>query len=186
MGNDQHILVKVSFFQDKINIALSSEDYFVIDDLTSTNLTDKVQWKEQVQELYQRGTRLHFQGDCWQCVYFFYGIFKQPNDYHIVIYPFLTDSTDNWFVIVLFLFLNFQIFFLPTCIIYFKLRIIIRNYYQCMKNVTGSCIIRIGNIAILYPVRWLCLLSQISISNACNLPHYHFTNLSDNVCFVDY
>ena len=71
-GNDRHILVKISFFQDKLKImkdarqALNSKEYYVIDDLTPIDLKEKRKWKTQVQELYQNGTRLHFSGGYWR------------------------------------------------------------------------------------------------------------------------
>lgn len=38
------------------------------DDLTKLDLQEKRRWKNQVNELYQQGTRLRFAGGCWRGV----------------------------------------------------------------------------------------------------------------------
>ncbi|KAJ8020282.1 LINE-1 retrotransposable element ORF1 protein [Holothuria leucospilota] len=71
-GRNRHILVKCSFFQDKILIlrnarnALQSKPYFIIDDLTQVDLREKRKWSNKVQDLFRNGTRLHFSGGSWR------------------------------------------------------------------------------------------------------------------------
>lgn len=71
-GRDRHLLVKLSFYQDKITVlknsrqALASKPYYVIEDLTQTDLKEKRKWGEKVQHLYQNGTRLRFSGGLWR------------------------------------------------------------------------------------------------------------------------
>ena len=71
-GRDRHLLVKMSFFQDKVKVmkearrALAGKGFYIIDDLTKLDLQEKRRWKTQVNELYQQGTRLRFSGGCWR------------------------------------------------------------------------------------------------------------------------
>ena len=71
-NRDRHVLVKLSFYQDKVAIlkrareALVSKDYYIIDDLTQMDLIEKRRWSEKVKVLYQRGTRLRFSGGYWR------------------------------------------------------------------------------------------------------------------------
>ena len=71
-GRERHILAKVSYYQDKVTAlknarrALTNRPYYIIDDLTKTDLAEKRKWKGKVQELYQSGTRLHFAGGRWR------------------------------------------------------------------------------------------------------------------------
>ncbi|KAJ8018114.1 hypothetical protein HOLleu_44073 [Holothuria leucospilota] len=71
-GRNRHILVKCTFFQDKISIlrnarnALQSKPYFIIDDLTQVDLREKRKWSNKVQDLFRNGTRLHFSGGSWR------------------------------------------------------------------------------------------------------------------------
>ena len=71
-GRDRHLLVKLSFYQDKISVlrnarkALASKPYYIVDDLTQTDLKEKTKWRSQVQELFENGTKLRFSGGCWR------------------------------------------------------------------------------------------------------------------------
>ena len=71
-GRDRHILVKLSFFQDKVKVMkgarrlLEGENFYIIDDLTKLDLREKRRWRNQVNELYRQGTRLHFSGGLWR------------------------------------------------------------------------------------------------------------------------
>lgn len=71
-GRERHILVKLSYYQDKVTAlksarrALANKNYYIIDDLTKTDLAEKRKWKGKVQELFQSGTRLHFAGGRWR------------------------------------------------------------------------------------------------------------------------
>ena len=71
-GRDRHILVKLSFFQDKLKIlqnyrgALAQESYFIIDDLTKFDLQEKRKWAPRVKELFRQGTRLRFSAGAWR------------------------------------------------------------------------------------------------------------------------
>ena len=64
----RHLLVKTSFYQDKVQIfknarnKLQHEKYYIIDDLTMPDLSEKKKWKQEVATLYQRGIKLHFSG----------------------------------------------------------------------------------------------------------------------------
>lgn len=64
--------MKLSFFQDKVKVmknarrALERENFYITDDLTKVDLGEKRKWKNQVSELFQQGTRLHFSGGCWR------------------------------------------------------------------------------------------------------------------------
>ena len=71
-GRDRHILVKLSFYPDKITTmkkarqALAPKPYYIIDDLTHSDLMEKRKWSSKVQELYQSGTKLRFSAGCWR------------------------------------------------------------------------------------------------------------------------
>ncbi|KAJ8026396.1 LINE-1 retrotransposable element ORF1 protein [Holothuria leucospilota] len=71
-GRDRHILVKVSFYQDKLFLLrnarskLQNKPYFITDDLTIQDLKEKRRWTTQVTALYQAGTRLRFSGGAWR------------------------------------------------------------------------------------------------------------------------
>ncbi|KAJ8045017.1 LINE-1 retrotransposable element ORF1 protein [Holothuria leucospilota] len=71
-GRDRHLLVKLSFYQDKVSIlsnarqALASKDYYIVEDLTATDLKEKKKWGPKVQELFRNGVRLKFSGGLWR------------------------------------------------------------------------------------------------------------------------
>ena len=71
-GRDRHLLVKLSFYQDKVTImknarqALAQQDYYIVDDLTKLDLKEKRRWSQQVNQLFEQGTRLRFSGGCWR------------------------------------------------------------------------------------------------------------------------
>ncbi|KAJ8019197.1 LINE-1 retrotransposable element ORF1 protein [Holothuria leucospilota] len=71
-GRSQHILVKVSFHQDKLfllkhaRVKLQEKPYFLTDDLTRLDLMEKKKWKNQVTQLYRTGTKLRFAGGVWR------------------------------------------------------------------------------------------------------------------------
>ncbi|KAJ8044593.1 hypothetical protein HOLleu_07378 [Holothuria leucospilota] len=71
-GRDRHILVKLSFYQDKVTVlrnkrhALQNESYYVVEDLTKVDLAEKRKWSKKAAELYQQGTRLHFSAGRWR------------------------------------------------------------------------------------------------------------------------
>ena len=68
----RHILVKLSFYQEKIitlkqqRLKLSNESFFITDDLTKPDLLEKRKWSEQVSQLYQSGTKLRFIAGKWR------------------------------------------------------------------------------------------------------------------------
>lgn len=71
-GRNRHILVKVSFYMDKVTLLrnsrshLSDEDYYLTDDLTLIDLKEKRKHSREVAELYQSGTKLRFFGGRWR------------------------------------------------------------------------------------------------------------------------
>ncbi|KAJ8022861.1 hypothetical protein HOLleu_37872 [Holothuria leucospilota] len=71
-NRDRHLLVKLSFYQDKVTAlrnrrhALQNETYHITDDLTLVDLNEKRKWSNQVTGLFQRGTKLRFSGGCWR------------------------------------------------------------------------------------------------------------------------
>ncbi|PIK48050.1 hypothetical protein BSL78_15085 [Apostichopus japonicus] len=71
-GRSRHILVKLSFFQDKLfamkyaREKLKGSDYFITDDLTLTDLKEKRRWAKEVSDLYKSGTKLRFQRGMWR------------------------------------------------------------------------------------------------------------------------
>ena len=68
----RHLLVKLSFYQDKITALkqqrarLHDKDYFITDDLTRADLQEKRKWSRQVAQLYSEGTRLRFSAGKWR------------------------------------------------------------------------------------------------------------------------
>ena len=71
-GRDCHILVKLTYFQDKVFImksarqALQNENYYIVEDLTKIDLAEKRRHSRQVSELFQQGVRLRFSGGLWR------------------------------------------------------------------------------------------------------------------------
>ena len=71
-GKPTHILVKLLSYQDKVSVmkkcrqALQAQSYFIIDDLTLQDWTEKKKWKDQVKTLYQNGTKLRFFAGRWR------------------------------------------------------------------------------------------------------------------------
>ena len=71
-GKDRHILLKLTYYQEKVDImknarqALNGKPYYVIDDLTPSDLKEKRKWANRVKELYQAGTKLRFSGGFWR------------------------------------------------------------------------------------------------------------------------
>lgn len=69
-GRDRHILVKLSFFQNKVTALrnqrrdLVTEPYYILDDLTKVDLIEKRNYSKKIAELFQQGTRLRFSGGC--------------------------------------------------------------------------------------------------------------------------
>ena len=68
----RNILIKLLRYTDKINIMKSSKQVLkdkshrFADDLTRVDLEEKRKWKEEVQALYQQGTKLRFTGGMWR------------------------------------------------------------------------------------------------------------------------
>lgn len=71
-GRNRHILVKLSFFQDKLFILknarkkLEQDTFFITDDLTPADLKEKKKWATKVSDLYRNGTKLRFQRGQWR------------------------------------------------------------------------------------------------------------------------
>lgn len=71
-NRSRHILVRLSFYQDKITALkfqrqkLQNCDFFIIDDLTKIDLKEKRKWNQQVSDLYSRGTKLRFSAGKWR------------------------------------------------------------------------------------------------------------------------
>ncbi|KAJ8026697.1 hypothetical protein HOLleu_31607 [Holothuria leucospilota] len=80
-GRERHLLVKVTFHQDMVQIlknarrALADKDYYIVEDLTKHDLKEKRKWRLQVQELYQNGTKLLFYNGAWR------GLAGKPYDF---------------------------------------------------------------------------------------------------------
>ncbi|KAJ8050834.1 hypothetical protein HOLleu_04183 [Holothuria leucospilota] len=72
IGRDSHILVKLTYFQDKVFVmknarqALTNEGYYIVEDLTKIDLAEKRRHSRQVSELFQQGVRLRFSGGLWR------------------------------------------------------------------------------------------------------------------------
>ena len=68
----KHILIKLQRYTDKVNIlklsreTLRSESHRIVDDLTKFDLEEKQRWKEEVNELYENGTKLRFFSGMWR------------------------------------------------------------------------------------------------------------------------
>ena len=71
-GRNRHILVKVSFYMDKVTLLrnsrshLSNEEFFLTDDLTLIDLKEKRKYSREVAELYRNGTKLRFFEGHWR------------------------------------------------------------------------------------------------------------------------
>ena len=71
-GRPRHILVKFLSYREKVDVmrrareALKDERYFVVDDLTQSDLEEKRKWRDQVQEMYKKGTKLSFYAGKWR------------------------------------------------------------------------------------------------------------------------
>ncbi|XP_072165880.1 uncharacterized protein [Diadema setosum] len=71
-GRPRHILVKLLSYREKVDImrrareTLKDERYFITDDLTPTDLEEKKKWTKQVQDLYNKGTKLKFYSGKWR------------------------------------------------------------------------------------------------------------------------
>ena len=71
-GRPRHILLKFLSYREKVDImrrareTLKDETYFITDDLTPTDLEEKRKWIKQVQELYNKGTKLRFYSGKWR------------------------------------------------------------------------------------------------------------------------
>ncbi|XP_072162942.1 uncharacterized protein [Diadema setosum] len=71
-GRPRHILIKFLSYREKVDVIrrareiLKDERYFMIDDLTQTDLEEKQKWKKQVQEMYSKGTKLRFYAGKWR------------------------------------------------------------------------------------------------------------------------
>lgn len=71
-GRSPHILVKFLSYRDKLDVlknsrdALKNERFFIVEDLTKIDLTQKKKWSEQVKELYKQGTKLRFSAGKWR------------------------------------------------------------------------------------------------------------------------
>ena len=68
----RHILVKLSFYADKITALkqqrrlLAQEAFFITDDLTKADLLEKRKFAQQVAQLYREGTKLRFSAGKWR------------------------------------------------------------------------------------------------------------------------
>ena len=68
----RHILIRLLRYGDKVRImkgwrqCLKTESFRITDDLTKVDLEEKQKWKEEVAELYKRGTKLRFSGGIWR------------------------------------------------------------------------------------------------------------------------
>lgn len=71
-GRSPHILFKLLSYRDKLDIqkqsksALNNVNFFIVDDLTKLDLTEKKKWSQQVKELYSSGTKLRFFAGKWR------------------------------------------------------------------------------------------------------------------------
>ena len=71
-GRPPHVLVKLLSYQDKIKImkdhrkALLGSYIFIVDDLTTQDLKEKMKWKTQVKSLYDTGVKLRFYAGYWR------------------------------------------------------------------------------------------------------------------------
>ena len=71
-GRPRHILVKFLSYREKVDVmrrardALKDERCFIVDDLTQSDLEEKQKWRDQVQEIYKKGTKLRFYAGKWR------------------------------------------------------------------------------------------------------------------------
>ena len=71
-GKPRHILFKLLSYRQKVDVmkrareVLKDEPYFLIDDLTPSDLQEKQKYVRQVQELYKQGTKLRFFAGKWR------------------------------------------------------------------------------------------------------------------------
>ena len=71
-GEDRHILVKCSFYQDKCHIlqtakaSLRSSNIYIIEDLTPLDLKEKKKLSAHVSKLYKDGAKLSFRIGKWR------------------------------------------------------------------------------------------------------------------------
>ncbi|XP_071488215.1 uncharacterized protein [Diadema antillarum] len=71
-GRPRHILVRFLSYREKVDVmrrareALKDERCFVVDDLTQSDLEEKRKWRDQVQEMYKKGTKLSFYAGKWR------------------------------------------------------------------------------------------------------------------------
>ena len=71
-GRPRHILVKLLSYREKVDVMrharenLKNESYFIIDDLTQTDLKEKQKYVKQAQEIYKQGTKLRFYAGKWR------------------------------------------------------------------------------------------------------------------------
>lgn len=49
----------------KRRTVLNRKAFFIVDDLTKMDLTERKKWVLQVKQLYDNGARLHFSGGKW-------------------------------------------------------------------------------------------------------------------------
>ena len=71
-GHSGHILIKLTFYQDKVMVmkncrhSLANDEFFITDDLTASDLQEKRKFAKDVSELYSRGIKLRFYGGNWR------------------------------------------------------------------------------------------------------------------------
>lgn len=71
-GKPPHILVRCLSYKDKVFImkscrnSLAGKPYFIVDDLTRTDLKEKRKYSKMVQELYEQGVKLRFFAGRWR------------------------------------------------------------------------------------------------------------------------
>ncbi|KAJ8033595.1 LINE-1 retrotransposable element ORF1 protein [Holothuria leucospilota] len=71
-GRPPHLLVRCLSYPMKVDImkkrrtVLNGKPFFIVDDLTKTDLTERKKWAPQVKQLYDRGIRLRFSGCKWR------------------------------------------------------------------------------------------------------------------------
>ncbi|XP_072165023.1 uncharacterized protein [Diadema setosum] len=71
-GKPRHILVKLLSYRQKVDVmkrareVLKNEPYFMVDDLTPSDLQEKQKHVKKVQDLYKQGTKLRFFAGKWR------------------------------------------------------------------------------------------------------------------------
>ena len=71
-GRPPHILVRCLSYQSKVFVmkrrraSLEGQSFFIVDDLTRTDLAEKKKWASKVKDLYERGVKLRFSGGKWR------------------------------------------------------------------------------------------------------------------------